>query len=218
MPAPIDLAGRRIGALVVLSRGPRVFWGRWQSAWVCQCDCGATLEVPQNRLPYRKLPAGHIIDRCGDCRAKPCCVCGAPVAASSASLTCSAACRDERRRAYDRAWKVQRYATDAFAREAAKERSRQWAADPANRERVNEKGRRWRRSVGLGEIARRARERYAVAVTDEAWRAANADTRASWRNENRDRVRSYDRTYRRRRARLEAAREIGNLIGDRDDE
>lgn len=101
MPAPIDLTGRRFGRLVVLAPAGHVQFGNRMRAWRCRCDCGVTITVPRVRLPYyRSIRQDFIVDACPACRrGRACKVCGTPfVPASSRSLTCSDACRDDLRR------------------------------------------------------------------------------------------------------------------------
>lgn len=73
-PAPLDLTGRRFGALTVLERGPRVTYGgtgMW--SWRVRCDCGATETYPQKALTKKSG-----VRSCQRCRRPICDVCGEP--------------------------------------------------------------------------------------------------------------------------------------------
>lgn len=58
----VDLAGRRVGRLVVLGRSDRK--SRYGAIWTCRCDCGNETEVVATRL------IGETVASCG-CRTGP---------------------------------------------------------------------------------------------------------------------------------------------------
>lgn len=143
MPAPRDLTGLRFGRLTVSRRDGRVFWGCDQAAWMCRCDCGADLRVPQKRLTTKN--ARHQMHACEVCRARPCDICGKPVPVSTHSKTCSPECAAERERRYQWAWYRDTRTPDQedAAQRMARARD-QWAAmTPAERrEQINARARR----------------------------------------------------------------------------
>lgn len=208
MPAPLDLTGRRFGRLVVLTRGERVKWGRWQSSWLCRCDCGAQLAVPQNRLPHRAtIPASHRIEACDDCRAHPCAVCGTPIPPPSTSATCSAECAAERRRGYDREWKrAHPPSGDAIRARTARARQKRAQMTPEEREiekqADNERKRAWVAKTGRATVNKFARERHAERMENPEYRARRREKKAAWQHRNAAKQRAYFREYaRKKRAR-----------------
>lgn len=127
MPAPRDLTGQRFGALTVLRSDGRVFWGQDQTAWLCRCDCGAEIRVPQRRLTTSQ--PSHQIRACEDCRSTPCEICGKPVARATNARTCSPECLTEKHRRYQLAYYHDVRAPDP--EDTAKRRARgrdRWAA------------------------------------------------------------------------------------------
>lgn len=109
MPAALDLAGHRYGALTVIAPAGRVKFGRWQQAWRCRCECGVELTVPQERIPHCPSIAHssrRAVTACPGCRARPCTECGSPILPPSTAATCSPACRTARKR---RAWRRNYY-------------------------------------------------------------------------------------------------------------
>jgi hypothetical protein len=209
MAPPLDLTGRRIGALTVLRRDGRIVWGKDQAAWLCLCDCGTELRVPQNRLPHREsIPASHRIEACDACRAKPCEICGSPVSASSASKTCSPACHAERSRRYQLAyWRANRRNDPAVRAAHAGRRKASWAA-------LDAEGRReaYRAKVaaeGRERINERARARYAERKKDPAFVERSRERRAAWRAAHPDEARRFSRDHRRRQRAVRYARELG---------
>lgn len=90
MPARLDLAGRVFGRLMVIRANGRVKFGRWQTAWLCRCECGVEVTVPQDRLPHRpSVDDRHRVDACPGCRARPCVICGTPILPPSTAAACS---------------------------------------------------------------------------------------------------------------------------------
>lgn len=58
----IDLAGKHLGKLVVLSRAPnRMIGGKSETAWLCRCECGTTKVVSAGHLLRKRRP----IQSCG---------------------------------------------------------------------------------------------------------------------------------------------------------
>jgi len=53
----VDLAGKRIGHLVVLRRGSQDRWKRFK--WLCRCDCGAEKEIHGRHL------SNGVVKTCG---------------------------------------------------------------------------------------------------------------------------------------------------------
>lgn len=107
-----DLAGQRFGRLIVTGENPEPYvspGGKKVRRWDCLCDCGSHVTVLQNALT-----AGHKATRsCGCARAdrlaelgaarqsyKICAVCRKrfPCPPSDKTITCSSACRSERKR------------------------------------------------------------------------------------------------------------------------
>ena len=212
MAAPLDLTGRRFGRLLVIRPNGRVKWGKWQSAWLCRCDCGAEITVPLNRLPHRDtIPQGHRVTACPDCRAKPCLVCGAPVPLASPSTTCSAACRLALKRARDRMYYHRHAADPEFRAERNDQRkAKRRALSPD--ERLATSRRQHRRKVEtLGREALResARKQHAGRMKNPAYREKKRAVAAKWVEENRDKVRQYSRNYRRRQRAARVNREVG---------
>lgn len=213
MPAPLDLTGRRFGSLTVVSRGPRVKWGRWMSSWICRCDCGATITVPQNRLPHRPtIPATHRIEACDDCRAKPCIICGAPVSASSASNVCSDKCQAEKMRQHHLRSYYKRRADPGFM-EDRRERARQrWASLDAEAKRAAyENAQAWR-AENRERVNAHARASHEQRMEDPDYRDARRDKQDRWREQNQDKAREYTRRYGRRKRAQKVAREMGEAV------
>ncbi len=192
MPAPLDLTGRQFGRLTVLERGERVRFGRWQQGWVCRCECGAVLTVPQDRLPHRpSVPANHVVDACPACRGNPCAVCGANIPLSGTGhgrpVTCSSACADAHRKARGRAgWQRRSTRDPELARRMAQRRRERASADPEYAERVKA----WQR--------RREQRRRERAATDPEY----AERLRQWRAEHW--LRNAQTILARRRARVAA--------------
>lgn len=84
MPPPIDLAGRRFGALTALHR-TRAQGG---TAWVCACDCGRETTVPTSRLSSTADDNPRAIRACEACRSRACAVCGRPYLTPGSAATC----------------------------------------------------------------------------------------------------------------------------------
>lgn len=216
MPAAIDLTGRRFGLLTVLSRGKKVKWGCWQYAWLCRCDCGAQISVPQRRLPYREsIPASHRIDACDDCRAKSCAVCGGPIPASSSATTCSNECRREAARQYhlSRYHKKMDSDPDFRAKHQARGRDRYQALTPAERLAFNRQHYRDTvAAIGRGELNREARRHHAQRMETAESRERHREKSAAWRAAHLTDIRRTQRDAARRKRALSVARELGELI------
>lgn len=222
MPPPLDLTGRTFGRLTVAGRAGRVKFGRWQTAWLCRCACGAELSVPQDRLPHRpSIPATHVVDACPVCRGGPCVVCGATVPLSGAghgrAATCSPACADRHRKARQRAsWRRRVAADPSLPARMHARRLERAAADPDYAARMADwERRRWERHRGrmaadpdyADRVRRRAREAYARCAAEiQAARRARLDAMTPAElQEWCDRARRYCRSWwRRHRDRLKA--------------
>ena len=212
MAAPLDLTGRRFGRLLVIRPNGRVKWGKWQSAWLCRCDCGAEITVPLNRLPHRaSIPEGHRVTACPDCRAKPCLVCGAPVPLASPSTTCSAACRLALKRARDRMHYHRRAADPEYRAERNDQRKqKRRALSPGERLAASRKQHRRKvEALGRDTLRERGRKLHAKQMKDPAYREKKRARASKWRQEHREKVRQYSRNYRRRQRAAEVDREVG---------
>lgn len=224
MPPPLDLMGRVFGQLTVICRDGRMKFGREQTAWLCRCSCGATLRVPQNRLPHRSsIPAGQIITACDDCRSHPCVICGAPIPARASAKTCSAECAAERRRQNWRAY-YHRYALDPEYRAAHTQavKDRFAALTPEQRSEIYRRQARRREEMqGREEINRAAREHYAARMTDPEKAAAHRARRDKWAAENPDRIRRIYRKHAEKKRAIKAAQDlaaVSDAMRDRYDE
>lgn len=173
MGAPLDLTGRRFGRLLVIARDGKIQFGRQMTAWRCQCDCGAQVRVPQDRLPHRlSIPMSWVVESCPACRAIPCVVCGTPVQSKSGRNTCSEECRLQHRRTFqlDYYHRTKSVLPDIAERRAEKARERKkirWQTDAAFRAEHNkarrERDRLLRRDPArIAELRQRARSRYAL--------------------------------------------------------
>lgn len=213
MPAPLDLTGRRFGRLTVIAAHGRVTFGREQTAWLCRCDCGAEMTVPQDRLPHseylvRNRPRA-MVRACPECLRKPCAVCGEPVPAGSKSTCCSPACRKAQTRAIGRLSKRKWTAADPErARRTYADYKARAAQDPvlaarrAEQQKAAQARRQARRDAdpALREAERqRLRAHYAAHAAEiQARRRARLDALAPeqlarWL----ERMRAYGRAYRR---------------------
>ncbi len=206
MPPPLDLSRRNFGRLTVIARGPRVRWGRMQSSWLCRCECGVELAVPQNRLPHRaSIPAGHVVDACPDCRAKPCLVCGAPIPPTSSAKTCSGSCRRERERQYQIDYYHTVRVPDPEDTDRRRERGRRRWEQMTEEERAaagKAKYERVLRTRGRAELNRIARDEHARRMNDPVARARHRQKVARWVAENPESARRAQReAARRKRAR-----------------
>lgn len=105
MPPPIDLTGKKIGALTVIERAGKVKFGRAVTAWRCRCDCGREEVIPQPRLPYKDYIAANkrrAVWACSVCRLPDCVECGKKVPlARKHRNTCSDKCSIKHRRNRD---------------------------------------------------------------------------------------------------------------------
>lgn len=222
MPPQLDLTGRRFGRLIVLSKGPTVKWGKWQASWACRCDCGALLDVPQNRLPHRQsIPASHRIDACDDCRSHPCEICGRPIPPRSASATCSPECHRERSRRYQLAYWNANKRDDPAVRLARTARAKANYAAMSQEERKESNRRRHQRTAekfSRDEINAKARAWYAERMRDPEFREKRRQKSERWRNDNLDEVRRDQRDYRRRQRETGVARQVAIILDKKDDE
>lgn len=195
MPAQRDLAGQRFGRLVVLRSDGRVFWGRDQVAWLCRCDCGTELRVPQLRLTSN-IPSQQM-RACDACRAVPCEICGTPVERGTNAKTCSDECRAERHRRYQLSYYHNVRASDLedTARRRARKR-REWAdATPEEREAANAAKARYREE-NRDAINARARKRHAERMaTDPVYAERHAAKNGAWIARNPDTTQEYQRQH-----------------------
>jgi hypothetical protein len=103
-------AGMSISALTLLRSVGQVRHGRNSvNVWLCQCDCGRTLEADQNSLLKGQIPA------CKTCRRGPCIICGKPIENDEWSVkrnTCSEECFKENKRRKGRVSYAKRAARD----------------------------------------------------------------------------------------------------------
>lgn len=211
MPKQLDLIGRRFGHLTVTSRNGSIKWGKLQPAWLCRCDCGAMVTVPQDRLPHRpSIPKSHVIDRCEDCRARPCEICSLPVPVRAKSKACSKLCEKERQRRKNLRWYHEKMAEPEFAdRRRQRARDRYRDLTPEQRRAVN-RDRRLREvnSLGRDEINRRNRASYASRMADPETASRYREMRRSWREKNPDTTKRYSREWRRNWRKRIAVREM----------
>lgn len=200
MPAQRDLTGLRFGNLTVLRSDGRAVFGRDMMAWLCRCDCGAELRVPQRRLTT--TTPSHQLHACEDCRALPCEICGKPVPRAANSKTCSPECRAEKKRRYQLGWYHAVRATDAedAAKRQARSRARRAALSP---EEKLADSRKRKASEDRATINARARARYRDRVEkDPEYAAKKQASRQRWASENKEKSVEYTRAYaRKKRAR-----------------
>lgn len=185
MPGPVNLSSQVFGQLVVLGRGERVKFGRWQQGWVVQCSCGSEpFTVPQDRLPHKPWIAaipGRPVTACNACRGGTCVVCGEKIHLSGEGhgkrATCSPECAEKHRKAKQRASWVRRVEADPeLPRRMHERRMEKAAADPEYAERV----RQW-------DQRRQKRERDKRATDQEAAKARRRQAREWWAA-NRERI------------------------------
>lgn len=114
MPAPLDLTGCRYGQLTVLRPNGRLKFGHEQTAWLCRCDCGTEITIPQNRLPHRtSISSRHAVTARSECRRRHCVICGGIVQQGSLTReTCSDACAGAHRKQIQNASYHRRVARD----------------------------------------------------------------------------------------------------------
>lgn len=179
MPPPLDLTGRRFGALTVRKRG-RTPSGK--TAWRCLCDCGREELVPLNRLNIGDSDP-RAIRACEHCMSRPCVVCGTLYLRAGAGKTCGAdACRVEVRRATNAAAAARAEALDPglSARRERERRQHIRETDPTRHQAMKEAS------------ATQVRERRAR--MDDTDRALRRAYRREYYDLNRDRLRaSFDR-------------------------
>lgn len=135
MPAAIDLTGRQFGKLTVLrAAGWTDTYGGCR-LWLCRCECGAELEIPQKRLPYaawiERMPR-RALYACPMCAGCQCVVCGATIPRTRLpAVTCEGECADTHRKARGRANWRQRVERDPHLPKRMHERRlAKAAADP----------------------------------------------------------------------------------------
>lgn len=135
MPPAIDLTSRRFGKLTVLRvAGWTAKYGGCR-LWLCRCDCGAEIEVPQKRLPYAEwIRINHprrIVEACPSCEGGQCKICGATIPRHRLpAATCPGACADVHRKARGRAnWRKRLQRDPDLARKMARRRRERAAAD-----------------------------------------------------------------------------------------
>lgn len=216
MPPPLDLTGRRFGRLTVLRADGRVKWGGEMTAWLCRCECGAELRVPQNRLPHREsIPMSHRVEACDDCRARPCEICGAAIPPPSTAATCSKACRAERKRRYQREYYHKKIAPDEEAASARSERMKARYRALSAEQRTELNRRRRLRTIEMHGQAylneqslRRWRERM---ENEEGFADKHRDRSRRWAEENPEQKRRHQRASARRKREEAAARELGDV-------
>lgn len=201
MPAPRDLTGQRFGKLTALRRNGRVKWGHEMAAWLCRCDCGTEVTVPQKRLTTKHR--SHQYHACDDCRTHPCTICGAPIPGSSTRVTCGAECDAEKSRRYQLAYYHEVRVTDPS--DTAKRRARgraKWAAMSPERKLAESRAR--RESEERAVINARAREAHERRMMDPDYAERRRAQQEVARLANPDRYRSYTREHRRRQRETEA--------------
>lgn len=205
MPAALDLTGQRFGQLTVLRRNGRVVWGRDQPAWLCECDCGAELTVPQRRLKTNSI--SQRLWACPACRTIPCEICGTPISVTTHAKTCSDNCRAEKQRRYRLYYYHEVVATDP---EKTEKRRASWR-DTWAKKSPEEKRQIWRESrqrAGKEKINARQRRRHQERMAaDPEYAAARAEAHARYLasqtpEERRQLAREYARKYRARQAEL----------------
>lgn len=174
MPAPLDLTGRVLGLLTVLGRGERVRYGSWQQGWICRCQCGTVLTVPQNRLPHAEWVTrfpGRVVSACLACRGNPCRVCGENIPlrgdGHGRPVTCSPECKTEYQQ---RRWREGYHALPEEKKQRILERRKRKRQDDPE----------WAREVDRRKYARQARDAAAM--------RANRQRAREWYAQNRERV------------------------------
>lgn len=198
MPAAHDLTGQRFGRLLVLRENGRVKFGREQTAWLVECNCGRQETVAQALLTQRGWR------ECSHCQRPVCVVCGEKVPASRPrSVTCSDTCHQAKRRdqGLDR---YHRMAADPqFNRSRYQRLQQRMASDPDLAARIQQIHRsanaRWRTNPENREAIRRYQALH-YAMNREAIQQRRRDRLDAmtptqlerWRA----RIRNYDRVYR----------------------
>lgn len=201
MPPQRDLTGSRFGSLTVLRADGRVFWGRDQTAWLCRCDCGAVIRVPQKRLT--SSAPSHQLHACDGCRSTPCEICGTPVPPAARAKTCSPECRAEKDRRYQLAYYHSVRTQDPEDTEKRRQRKREKWASMTPEERLADS--RKRAATQDPEAVRRySRELHRHRMeTDPDYAAAKAAAREKWLAAHPETAKRYSRDYaRRRRAKM----------------
>lgn len=201
----------------MLWRGERVKFGSWQSSWLCRCDCGAEIVVPQNRLPHREsIPLGHRVDACQDCRAKPCLVCGTPIPPPSSARTCSQACKAEIRRQQSLAYYHRRAEQPGYLDARADQARERWGDMSDDRRRaISQRAYKQRLArEGREALNAKSRRQHEDRMEDPDYRERRRQKLAEYRDAHADNFRRYSRDHRRRQRALNAAKEIGEIFDD----
>lgn len=212
MPAPLDLTGNRYGNLTVLRQNGRMKFGHEQTAWLCRCDCGAEITVPQNRLPHRTtISSRHAVTACPDCRRPICDTCGEKIMTGSLTQrTHPGECTRTRRKQIELDSYYRRLAKDpemnkrnhirAKARaaknpELSRRREAQMKAARAKVQLRIKTDPEYRAKVLAAQRATYARHAEAIQAKRKArFEALTPEQKARWM----DRVRGYGRAYRRK--------------------
>ena len=219
MPAQRDLTGMKFGSLTVLRADGRVFWGRDMVAWLCRCDCGAEIRVPQRRLTSKVK--GHQMHACEDCRAVPCEICGRPIPLATNAKACSQECQAERRRRYDLQYYHEVQSLDPAYREKARAyKRRKWAAMTPEERLAESRAR--AASEDRDVVNARARAAHQRRMEDPEYAERKRQRRLAWAEKNQDEMRAYNRNYKRRKraesAEIEMLRAMDEMKGLADDE
>lgn len=207
MPPPLDLTGKRFGALLVVRReraGPRGGY------WRCRCDCGAEEVFPAWRLPHCATNSARhdVATACSTCmHTRECAACGKPFVSRHGKVCCSETCRRLHRqrislRCYHETRKVadpdinrrrhrkhrEKLEADPEAMRVWKEREamryRQRQADPVRREQMTAAAR--RRYAERAQAIQAARRERLAAMSPEsraAWMAERRRYNAAWRRD-----------------------------------
>lgn len=198
MPVPLNLTGRRFGALTVIEVGPSVIYGGTaQRSWHAACSCGRHETYPQKRLTSGRVTA------CSVCSQPKCERCGQPFERASPSQRFCEDCAPENRRRQFRESYYRRRTADpeGVAHKARAARMKRMATDPEAeraRQRANQRLYRERVRADTERLDR-------VRAYDRAWKQAQRDLLRldpveyeSWLARNREAQRAYQREWRRR--------------------
>jgi len=196
MAAPLNLTGRKFGRLRVLRANGRVKFGRDQTAWLVECNCGRQEVLAQALLTSR----GWV--ECSYCQRPECVMCREKVPASRPrSNTCSDDCQRGKMRAR---WRdsYHRRASPEFNRARHQRTLERMAADIELAERIRAirraAGTRWRTNPENREAIRSYQARRYVSLREEiqAKRRARISSMTAEQLEHwRARIREYQRLY-----------------------
>jgi hypothetical protein len=187
-------------------------FGHVQTAWLCRCDCGTEITVPQNRLPHRtSISSRHAVTTCPECRRPRCVICATIIRHGSLTReTCSEACATVRRKQIQNASYHRRVARDPDLNKRRSARVKERAkADPvfAVRLAAQAKAAHERKKAKLKTdpayrkaVLVRQRAYYVEHATEiQAKRRARLDAMTPEQRERwLERMRGYGRAYRRR--------------------